>query len=572
MALDGIFLNSILLQLRSTILNGKIEKITQPESDEIILYIKATGKSQRLLISANANYPKVHLTSLQKQNPLQAPMFCMILRKYLNNAHLLSIDQIDFDRILVFRFTAMDELGFDSVYKLIVEIMGRHSNITLVRERDNVVMDSIKHLTPDINRYRTLLPGVKYTFPPASLKLNPSEFAFNDFINAISKLEKPYKENVYGKLFNGMSSTLSKELFLLTEKMLLSEDFEGIFSTLTNYFLNLSHYNNCLIYYDNNLPLDFYCYDLKLYEHLNKKLYSSPSQLVEDFYLEKDSEERLNNRTADLQKLVNTNIQRCERKLNLLMDSLEKCKDKDLYRLYGELLTSNIYDIEPGIKEYEALNYYDENTSFISIPLDVNKSPSQNIQSFYHKYNKLKKTEEMNKLQIEEAKNELEYLNSVLHNIKSSTCHEDIIEIKSELMEGGYLKFKKSKQNKNKKSSPLHFMSTQGIDIYVGKNNVQNEFLTLKFAHNKDLWLHVKDMPGSHVIVKASSVDDSTLREAAELAAYYSKGKESSKVAVDYTEIKNVKKIPGGKPGMVNYQNFKTLYVTPQIPKGVTKK
>ena len=574
MALDGIFLQSILQQLKMEFINGRVDKINQPEKDEIIISIKKDRKSKKLLISASSNYPRINITNSTKENPLKAPMFCMVLRKYLNTATLVDIRQVESDRIVILDFESTDELGFNSVYSLIVEIMGRHSNITLLRQRDNLIMDCIKHITSDINSYRVLYPGVEYKFPPTSNKLNSFNFTKEAFFKIVSEKyeEKNFDIKFFSNIFTGVSANLSKEIvYRLKENNIdfSKENLDKIFDQSIIIFNEvLKGEFDLLSYSKNNTLKDFHCVKLNflLDEGCDLIKFDDPSLLIEEFYYKKDKADRLRAKSHDLEKIVNTNLDRVAKKINILNSTLEECKEKEKLNLYGELLTANIYSISKGDKIAKVLNYYSEQEEYIEIPLDENKTPSENIQKYYKKYNKLKKSEENSVIQLKLAKEEEEYLHSVLSNIHNAENYREIEDIKSELIETGYIAFRKSnKKQKNKTSKPMHFISSDNIDIYVGKNNIQNDYLTLKFADKHDIWLHTKNIPGSHVIIKCSEdkVPERTLLEAANLAAFYSKSKDSSKVPVDYTEIRNVRKMSGAKPGMVIYYTNKTLYITP---------
>lgn len=572
MALDGIFLYSIVKELKTELINGKVEKINQPEKDEIVLNIRNAKNSYRLLISSSSTYPKIHLTNINKPNPLTAPMFCMLLRKYLGGSKIIDIRQLDTDRVLLIDFESVDELGFDSVYSLIIEIMGRHSNITLIRHRDKIIMDSIKHITPDINSVRSIYPGLKFIYPPESTKLNPLDFDFDSFKEFYDTNELKIDETIFSKIFTGISGPFSKELvdeFLASNSMEAQADLRHLFFFAQKSFVKIKEgnfqYNS---YLENGIVKDFYCFDLKRYNEADKKSYPTPSVLLENFYYEKDKYNRLNSKSSDLQRLINTNIDRCLKKIKILEHTLMECKDKDSFKITGELLTANIYNIKPGMKTIEVLNYYSENEEYLNIKLDPTKSPSEIIQVYFKKYSKLKKSEEAGTIQIQNATEELEYLNSVFTNIKNAETYEEIEEIRKELMQTGYIKFKKAdKIKKAKATKPMHLISSDGIDIYVGKNNFENDTLTTKFADKHDLWLHTKNIPGSHVIIKKfGDIPDNTLMEAGALAAFYSKARESLKVSVDYTEIKNVKKPAGSKPGMVIYYTNKTILSDPKSP------
>ncbi|KGK86160.1 NFACT RNA binding domain-containing protein [Clostridium sp. HMP27] len=571
MALDGIFLYSLAQEFKDKIIGGKVEKINQPEKDELLLSIKKDRVIFKLLISASAVYPRIHFTDITKENPMSPPMFCMLLRKYLTSSRIVDVRQLESDRVLFLDFQSKDEFGFDSIYTLVIEIMGRHSNVTLVRAKDNMIMDSIKHVTPDINSIRCLYPGIKFVYPPSSEKLNPFNYTYEDLSKFVTESELKVDKNFFSKVFTGVSTGFSKELLnrLTLENITLSlENLNVINDYIYDVFNNLYNKNFYFATYSlENRLKDFHCIKLTYMNDYDYIEYNSPSKLLDKYYAEKDKEDRLSSRSSNLQKLVNTNLDRCLKKLDILKNNLKECAEKDTYRIFGELLTANIYNIKPGSETIEVLNYYSEDGEFVKIKLDPNKSSSQNIQMYFKKYNKLKKSEEAASIQIESTKDEIRYLQSVLTNILNIEDYNSIDEIKNELMETGYIKFKKDSKRKDKKSKPMHFISSDGIDIYVGKNNIQNDFLTLKFADKNDLWLHTKEIPGSHVIIKhKGNLPETTLDEAANLAAYYSKAKDSSKVAIDYTEARHVHKPNGAKPGMVIYYTNKTIYITPEKP------
>lgn len=567
MALDGVFLSTLIKSLKENLLNCKIDKVNQPEKDEVILTIRGSNRL-KLLISASANNPRIQFTKISKENPNQPPMFCMVLRKYLLGSKILDIYQYKGDRIVVIDFESTDELGFDSVYTLMVEIMGRHSNITLIRKRDNKVMESIKHITPDINSYRVLYPGVQYVLPPDSNKINPFSFEKIELENYLSENKIEFNENFFSKLLTGVSKILSKELYnMFTKKYIF--DINNLYQFIKEFFGSLDDNKKFISYIDKESKTlkDFYCLKLDLYDNFEMVSYDDPSTLLESFYHAKDKQDRLHSKSQDLQKLINTNIDRCEKKKRILEENLKECSEKNDYKIKGDILSAYIYSISKGLDKITLSNFYSEEGKDITIALDTNKTPSENIQYYYKKYNKMKKSEESAILQLEKNEDELKYLNSVLTNLLNAENYTEIGDIKSELITEGYIKFKKSSGKAPKPSKPIHFVSSEGVDIYVGKNNIQNDYLTLKFADKNDTWLHTKVIPGSHVIIKGRDFTDTTLLEAANLAAYYSKGKDSTKIPIDYTIVKNVKKPSGSKPGMVIYYTNKTLYITPEEPK-----
>ena len=568
MALDGIYLYSLVQDLKKSIINSKIDKINQPEKDEIIITLRKERKNLKLLISASPKYPRFNLTTVVKANPLQAPMFTMVLRKYLIGGKIIDIVQQEGDRIIKFLIEASDELGFNSVYTLIVEIMGRHSNITLVRERDNKIMECIKHIAPSMNSYRVLYPGITYKYPPESPKINP--FSFNDttlqeFVENNSII---FNKNFFVSCFTGISKPLSEHLFMEYNKTYNDFSIENISIFLSKFLKDLIDNEVFTIYKDKDGNyVDFYMLPLdQLEDNFTPQVFDNIHELMDKYYLEKDKQERIKGRSVNLQKLVTTNIERCLKKENKLNSVLEKCNDKEDFKIKGDLLTSYIYSIKKGDSSFTTVNFFSEDGEEVTIPLDENKTPSENVQSYYKKYNKLKKSEESAIEQLEKNSDELEYLNSVLTNIENCESYTEIDDIKEELISTGYVRKRKANGKNNKKakpSKPLHYISSDGIDIFVGKNNIQNDNLSLKFANKNHMWLHTKNIPGSHVIVCSNDVPDNTLVEAATLAAYYSKAKESSKVDVDYTLVKNLKKPNGAKPGMVIYHTNYTMTVDP---------
>ena len=565
MALDGIFLFSILDELKSKILNARVEKINQPEKDEILLLVNNGKKNYKLLISSSPTYPKIHLTDNNKTNPAQPPVFCMLLRKHLLGARIKNIRQLQTDRIVFLDFIAQDEFGFNSEYTMIVEIMGKHSNISLVRVKDNIVMDSIKHVTPAMSSVRCLFPGVEFIYPPASEKLDPFSFSEQNLSTFILTHSMEINSNFFSKAFTGVCRQFSKELFYRLE----NGANKSIFSFCTDQFNEIKNkIFKFSLFIKNDSVQDFYCFNYENLIDSNTVNYDSASSLLEAFYDKKDNKDRLNNRSSDLQKLIHVNLERCSKKIEILKQTLKECDDKEKFRIYGELLTANIYSLKRGDSKAKLLNYYSDHEEYLDIDLVVQKTPSQNIQMYFKKYSKLKKAEVGAHLQIKITVEEETYLQSVLTNIKNSEIYENIEDIRRELIDTGYIKSKSKSRMKIKPTKPIHFMSSDGLDIYVGRNNIQNDFLTLKFAGKNDLWLHTKNIPGSHVIIKNNgSIPDNTLFEGASLAAFYSKGKESSKVPVDYTIVKNVHKPSGAKPGMVIYYTNKTLYVDPVKPK-----
>ncbi len=552
MALDGIYFSNIVTELKDELLDEKINKIAQPEVDTIILQMRGKNGNQKLLLTSNSNYARIHFTTLAKENPMQAPLFLMVLRKNLVGARLKKIEQMDGDRIINLHFMGFDEFGYDDPYILSIEMMGKHSNIILIKESTMTIVDCIKHVSSLKNSYRTLLPGKTYRSPPSSGKLNPLSYTDEELLE------------------NGDPNNLDPEFF--------SRVFSGVSRRTSHDLFAHYHGENPLPYIRsmlNQLGNSFNFYILKEETEYNDvtsfpftedyEKYDSSSVALEAFVQEKDFRDRIKSKTSDLAKILHNNLQRVRKKISLLEKSIEDSQDKDNFRLKGEILSANVYAIPLGAEQVTLLNYYTDED--ITIKINTSKSISQNIENYYQKYNKKKRAEVMARGQKILALEEENYLMSILLSLGHLENETEIQDIRQELMVAGYLRFKKTSKKKPKTSKPLHFKSTEGIDLYVGKNNTQNDYLTTKFANRSDTWLHTKDIPGSHVIIHSDYYNEETLLEAANLAAYYSKASNSTKVPVDYTPVKNVKKPSGSKPGMVIYSTNKTLYMDPEIPR-----
>lgn len=573
MAFDGITVSALISEIKDKITGGRIDKIYQPENDEIIFSIRSFGKAYKLLLTANPSNPKFHFTSENKENPLNPPLFCMVMRKHLQSGKIIAIDQPDFDRIVNIYVESMNELGDYSVKKLIFEIMGRHSNIILTDD-NNIILDCIKHITHDKSSVREVLPGKEYIMPPAQNKYNTLKLAKDNFFKAFNNsLTKKAQSMIY-QSYTGISPVIASEICIRAGidasdfcESLNTANQEALFNSFFDFISDVKSekYNPQLISDNSGKVIDFSPVNMIQFSGYNTKNYTSVSELIEDFYRSRDFVYRMNQKTQDLKKLVSQNIERCIRKKELQLKTLKEIENRDTLRLFGELITANIYSIKKGMTTAELPNFYSENYETVSIPLDGNKTPSENAQKYFKSYNKAKRTFDALQEQILSNNDELEYLEGVLTSVGNCTNEQDIKEIRQELRDNGYIKKIKGSKGKTsqKKSKPLHFISSDGYDIYVGKNNYQNDELTLKFAKPKDMWLHTKKIPGSHVIVvyRGETFPDTTLTEAAMLAAYYSKAQGSPMVPVDYTEKKNVKKPNGAKPGMVIYETNKTAYV-----------
>lgn len=570
MALDGFTLSSIVYELKNTILGGRIDKVHQPEKDEIILHIRSKGNAYKLLLTATAGSPRLHFTEIAKENPLTAPLFCMVLRKHLMSGKIVDITQPNFERILNIHVESIDELGDYSEKILILEIMGRHSNIILTN-KEGKILESINHVSLDMSSVRPISPNRMYTLPPNQDKKDPLNTTRDEFLELVKNSEdlKLYK------LYNGFSPILIKEILAsanIDENVqpctLSEEQFQNLFISFDKVvsFVRNNEFSSQIIY-DKEKLVDFTAFDYEIFKDYEKLEFESISKLLEYFYKSKDLTYRLNQKSSDLKKLITQNIERCMKKRDIQKQTLKDISNREQLKLFGELITSNIYAIKKGMDKVVLNNFYSEDYEEVEILLKTNLTPAENAQKYFKKYNKEKRTFIAINEQSVQNEDELVYLESVLSSVQTCKDERDIKEIRDELAEQGFLKKKKdNKKNKNtKKAKPMHYISSDGFHIYVGKNNTQNDELTLKFAKSLDMWLHTKNIAGSHVIIVADGreISDTAINEGANLAVYYSKASNSSSVAVDYTPRKFVKKPNGSKPGMVIYETNKTAFITP---------
>ena len=576
MAFDAVTVRCLTQELCEKLINGRIDKIHQPEKDEITINIRTLTDSYKLVLSASSAHPRVHFTNVSKKNPITAPMFCMLLRKHLGSGKITAIEQVGFERIIKFSIESYDELGDLTTKYLFVEIMGRHSNIILTN-RDMKIIDCIKHIDFTISSVRQLLPGLDYVSPPPQDKtdlINIEETVQIDFSSPVQTVDKAILSSVAG-----ISPLTAREIvyraFGRTDIKNAELTDSGRNKILYEVVRLAKAVQSCdfapcmIINASSGKLMDFSSTPIKQYESMAEiRYFDSVSDLLDSFYKTRDMHERMRQKSADLVKLLSNNIERVSKKLVILNKTLSDSENKDKYKIYGDLLMANLYNMEQGQKNIEVQNYYEEDAPMIKITLDPQLTPSQNAQKYYKKYNKAKTAEVEAAKQIENAKNDLEYLESTLAAVETADSEADLNAIRAELIAEGYLNRKvNQKRQKQAASKPMHFVSSDGFDIYVGKSNMQNDYLTLKFANSSDLWFHTKNIHGSHAIIKLGldkDVPKSTIMEAAQIAAYYSKGRDSSQVPVDFTQIKNVKKPNGAKPGMVIYDNYNTIYVTPK--------
>lgn len=555
MAIDGVFLNLLIKELTPNLLNGKIRKINQINKNDLIFSIRCNGNNFELLMSVNSKYSTINITNVKHKNSKSNFMFSTILKKYVLNGTIIGITQIENDRIVKLIIENRNELGDLNKFELIIEIMGKHSNISLVEFNSQKVLDSIKHLSLNNNSYRKLLPGSIYKYPPKDdLKLNPYDFNIEKLSKLLNIIEM--NESMYSKIFQGVSITLSKFIF----ELILNKPIEQKFQMLSEIFNDFKI--SPILYKKNEIYKDFYCFDIDSFEEKTK--FDSLNQLLDDFIYKKNKFDNLNGKLLNLQKIITSKIQKIHNKINLLEVSLKQSENKDIYKLYGDLISSNIYMLKGEEEILNVQNYFSENYENVSIKLNPKLNASQNIDKYYKKYKKLKKSEIINKSNIEECKKEIEYLNSVLLNLENIHTENEIDEIKNELSKSGYIKNTKSK-NKSfvATSSPHHYITSGGVSIFVGKNNIQNELLTFKLSKKDHIWFHTKNIPGSHVVLAHNNPNEKLIELAGQIAAFHSKASSSSNVPIDYTKIKNVKKMPHAKPGMVIYTSQNTVYVTP---------
>ncbi len=574
MAFDGITIANLVKEMNDTIIGCRIYKIAQPEADELILTIKGGCGQKRLFLSASASLPLIYFTESNKPSPLTAPGFCMLLRKHLQNGRIVSVTQPGLERIIHINIEHLDEMGDLCQKTLIIEIMGKHSNIIFCHE-DGTIIDSIKHVSGLVSSVREVLPGKQYFVPQTQEKLNPYDLDTAVWkTNVLTKPTAVYKA-IYGS-YTGISPIIAQEICFRagvdgeastaslsdTESHKLYETFAGLMADVQNGAF-APH-----IAYTGKQPVEFAALPLTLYSAGNDKLvpYDTMSLLLEQYYAEKNTLTRIRQKSADLRKIVQTALERNVKKYDLQLRQMKDTEKRDTYRIYGELLNTYGYGIAPQSKSMEALNYY--TNEMITIPLDPDLTPQENAKKYFDKYSKMKRTYEALTELTAQVKEEIQHLESISTALDIALQEEDLVQIKEELTESGYIRRKGGGKKEKVTSKPFHYISSDGFHMYVGKNNYQNDELTFKFATGNDWWFHTKNTPGSHVIVKtegAEELPDRTFEEAGRLAAYYSKGRDQDKVEIDYIQKKHVKKPAGAKPGFVVYYTNYSLMIDSDI-------
>ncbi len=571
MAFDGIVIANLVKELNGTILNGRISKIAQPEHDELLLTIKGNSGQVRLVLSASASLPLVYLTKTNKPSPMNAPNFCMLLRKHIANGRIIKISQPHMERIINFEIEHLNELGDLCRKTLVVEIMGKHSNIIFCRE-DGMIIDSIKHISAQVSSVREVLPGRDYFIPETQEKSNPLEAGRESFWETAYRKPMPVQKAIYTS-YTGISPAIASELchranvdggrpaeaLSEDEKLHLYHHFSWMMEDVRegNFAPNIVK--------KGKEPIDFAAVELTQYADLEAAPFGSISEVLETFYAAKNVYTRIRQKSVDLRKVVSTVLDRSRKKYDLQLKQLKDTEKREKYKVYGELINTYGYGLAENAKKLEALNYY--TNEMVSIPLDPQLTPQENAQKYFDKYNKLKRTFEALAELTQETKEEILHLESVSTSLDIATSEDDLSQIKEELIQFGYIKKRAAGKKTKTKSKPFHYLSSDGYHMYVGKNNFQNEELTFKFAVGNDWWFHAKGIPGSHVVVKTNGdeLPDRAFEEAGRLAAYYSKGRENDKVEIDYLQKKNVKKPNESKPGFVVYYTNYSLVASPDI-------
>lgn len=553
MAFDGLFTKSMTNELQQLV-SGRISKIHQPNSQEIVFHIRAGGKNHRLLISIHPSYSRIQLTNETIENPSEPPMFCMLLRKHLEGGFVSSVTQLGMDRVIILRIEGKNEIGDDMVRELHVEIMGRHSNVILVDPSRTLILDSLKHLSPSVNSYRTILPGQPHIVPPAQDKKDPFNLNEDEFLTILN--EEDIAKSILQQIA-GFSPLHANELAYR-----LANGKEKPFTVLTTFLNEFIQENQVNSYFEKGNKTFFSTIQLQHLEGEGSH-FNTLGELLDKVYFARADRDRVKQQAGDLERWLQNEIDKLKLKMKKLSKEKAQAEKLETFQLYGELLMAHLYQLEKGQTEAQIVNYYDEDGATVTIPLNPRKTPVENAQAFYTRYNKAKTALIKTQQQMDKTKEDIDYLEMLQQQVMQASPN-DIEEIREELAEQGWMKARILKKKKKIiKPTPEAFISSTGLPISVGKNNKQNDYVTFKLSNKSHLWFHTKDIPGSHVVIHDVEPDEASILEAANLAAYYSKARESSSVPVDYTEIRHVKKPNGSKPGFVIYFEQKTVFVTP---------
>ena len=574
MAFDGIVISNLTYELNTNLVGGRISKISMPEDNELIFTIKNNAKTYRLLVSASASLPLVYLTDVNKPAPKVAPAFLMLLRKYIGTAKINNIFQMGLERILCFELEHLNELGDLSHKRMYIEIMGKHSNIIFTDE-NNKIIDSIKRISANMSSLREVLPGREYFLPEELKKKDLLNTKLEEFIEILKSKEYPLSKSIYMN-FAGISPLIAEEIILRASlpsqapSTSLGElEYTHLFHTIQNLLEDINNHNfTPNIIYKGEEAIEFSSINLYSYEgkEYKKESFDSVSKMLYDFYSSREAFVLNRQKSSDLRRIVNTALERASKKYDLQEKQLQDADKKDIYRVYGDLLNTYGYSLKGGESSFTTENFYDNNKE-ITIPLDKNKSAKENAKKYYDKYAKLSRTTKALSEEILKTKNDMEHLQSIQTALEVSSDDESLSQIRQELVDLEYIKKHSSAKKQKITSHPYHYTSSDGYDIYVGKNNYQNEELTFKVATGNDWWFHAKGIPGSHVILKSNNEEelpDRAYEEAAALAAFYSKAKDADKVEVDYIQKKNIKKVAGAAPGFVIYHSNWSMVATPK--------
>lgn len=574
MAFDGIVIAGLVWELNQRLIDGRINKIYQPENDAIVLTIKNNRSNYRLLLSASPSLPLAYITEDTGTNPMVAPNFCMLLRKHISGGRIISVTQPDMERIIRFEIEHLNEMGDLCTKHLIVELMGKHSNIIFCHP-DGTIIDSIKHIPLHVSSVREVLPGRSYFIPNTMDKQNPMTLTMDDFFEKV--LSKPLSvgKAIYTSL-TGLSPLIASEICFrasidadISTSSLSDAEKTHLFGVFFRLMEDVSeHRFHPVIYYQGKEPKEFSSIPLTCFGDCEQKDFDSVSDILRTYYAEKNASTRIRQKSHDLRHVVGTALDRSRKKYDLQLKQLRDTGKREKYKIYGELINTYGYGLEEGSKSLTCLNYYTNEE--ITIPLDPQLTPQENSKKYFDRYGKLKRTFEALSTLTEETREEMEHLDSISTSLDLAQTEGDLAQIKEELVQAGYVKRHTGGKNQKKQkltSKPLHYISSDGYHMYVGKNNLQNEELTFKFANGGDWWFHSKGIPGSHVIVKTNGdeLPDATFEEAARLAAFYSKNRKSEKVEIDYIQRKHVKKANSGKPGFVIYHTNYSMMIEPDI-------